>query len=64
MKVSEDIQELRVKFEQMLASIGWALLTLMLFECIAVSKFYGNVKFYEDIKDMIGYYPGKFWKKF
>ncbi|CAF1055632.1 unnamed protein product [Brachionus calyciflorus] len=44
------------------ASSGWALLTLMFFECIAVSWFYGNDKFYEDIKDMIGYYPGKFWK--
>lgn len=34
----------------------------MFFECIAVSWFYGNDKFYENIKEMIGYYPGRFWK--
>jgi solute carrier family 6 GABA transporter-like protein 1 len=44
------------------ASSSWALLTLMFFECIAISWFYGNEKFYENIKDMIGYYPGRFWK--
>lgn len=44
------------------ASSGWALLTLMFFECIAVSWFYGNDKFYENIHDMIGFYPGRFWK--
>lgn len=44
------------------ASSGWALLTVMFFECIAVSWFYGNSKFYENIKSMIGYYPGIFWK--
>lgn len=44
------------------ASSSWALLTLMFFECIAVAWFYGNDKFYENIKDMIGYYPGRFWK--
>ena len=32
------------------------------FECISVSWFYGADRFYEDIKSMIGYYPGRFWK--
>jgi len=34
----------------------------MFFECIAVSWFYGNSRFYENIKEMIGFYPGRFWK--
>ncbi|CAF1447953.1 unnamed protein product [Adineta steineri] len=41
---------------------GWCLLVLLFFECISVSWFYGADRFYEDIKDMIGYYPGRFWK--
>ena len=41
---------------------GWCLLVLLFFECISVSWFYGANRFYEDIKDMIGYYPGRFWK--
>jgi SNF family Na+-dependent transporter len=41
---------------------GWALLTLMFFECIAISWCYGIDRFYNDIKDMIGYYPSRFWK--
>lgn len=44
------------------ACSGWALLTLMFFECIAVSWFYGIDNFYDDIKSMIGYYPSRFWK--
>jgi len=41
---------------------GWCLLVLLFFECISVSWFYGADRFYEDIKSMIGYYPGRFWK--
>ena len=69
------------------ACAGWALLTLMIFECVAVSwgygikrnkMYYGTLykyliatlffntigidRFYENINEMIGYYPGKFWK--
>jgi len=44
------------------AASGWALLTLMFFECIGIAWFYGASKFYEDIHDMIGYYPNRFWK--
>lgn len=44
------------------ACAGWALLTIMFFECIAVSWGYGVNKYYENIKEMIGYYPGLFWK--
>lgn len=41
---------------------GWCLLVLLFFECISVSWFYGADRFYEDIRDMIGYHPGRFWK--
>jgi solute carrier family 6 GABA transporter-like protein 1 len=41
---------------------GWCLLVLLFFECISVSWFYGANRFYEDIRSMIGYYPGRFWK--
>lgn len=41
---------------------GWCLLVLLFFECISVSWFYGANRFYEDIRDMIGYHPGRFWK--
>lgn len=41
---------------------GWCLLVLLFFECISVSWFYGANRFYEDIKGMIGYHPGRFWK--
>jgi len=44
------------------ACSSWALLFIMFFECIAISWCYGNNQFYEDIKNMIGYYPGIFWK--
>ncbi|CAF1596131.1 unnamed protein product [Didymodactylos carnosus] len=41
---------------------GICLLVLLFFECISVSWFYGADRFYEDIHDMIKYYPGRFWK--
>jgi solute carrier family 6 GABA transporter-like protein 1 len=41
---------------------GWCLLVLLFFECISVSWFYGANRFYEDIRSMIGYHPGRFWK--
>ena len=44
------------------AASGWALLTLMFFECIGVSWFYGNQKFYENMREMMGFYPGVFLK--
>lgn len=44
------------------ACAGWALLSLMFFECIGVSWCYGADRFYDNINEMIGYYPGRFWK--
>lgn len=44
------------------ACAGWALLSLMFFECIAVSWFYGNDRFFDNVNEMIGYYPNAFWK--
>ncbi|CAF1494150.1 unnamed protein product [Adineta steineri] len=41
---------------------GWCLLVVLFFECVGVSWFYSADRFYHDIKDMIGYYPGRFWK--
>ncbi|UJR32612.1 hypothetical protein I4U23_020072 [Adineta vaga] len=41
---------------------GWCLLVVLFFECIGVAWFYGADRFYEDINDMIGYYPGRYWK--
>ena len=41
---------------------GWCLLIVLFFECIGVSWFYGADSFYEDINNMIGYYPNQFWK--
>jgi solute carrier family 6 GABA transporter-like protein 1 len=40
---------------------GWAMLLIMLFQCAAVSYGYGVNKYYENVKSMIGYYPGRFW---
>lgn len=41
---------------------GYALLSIMFFECIAVSWAYGVDRYFDNIKEMIGYYPNVFWK--
>lgn len=41
---------------------GAVLLWVMFFECIAVSWSFGTNRFYEAIRDMIGYYPFAWWK--
>ncbi|ESO99283.1 hypothetical protein LOTGIDRAFT_113263 [Lottia gigantea] len=44
------------------AASGICLLLLIFFECIAISWGYGVNRFYENLKDMFGFYPSNFWK--
>ncbi|XP_055603109.1 sodium-dependent dopamine transporter [Uranotaenia lowii] len=41
---------------------GYSILIAVLFEAIAVSWIYGTERFCEDIRDMIGFAPGIYWR--
>ncbi|PSN46890.1 hypothetical protein C0J52_17564 [Blattella germanica] len=41
---------------------GYSMLFAVLFEAIAVSWIYGTPRFCEDIRDMIGFAPGIYWR--
>ncbi|XP_045785625.1 sodium-dependent dopamine transporter [Maniola jurtina] len=41
---------------------GYSMLVAVFFEAIAVSWIYGTERFCEDIKDMIGFRPGLYWR--
>ncbi|CDQ66332.1 unnamed protein product [Oncorhynchus mykiss] len=42
--------------------VGSSIIAVGFLEAIAVSWFYGITRFSNDIKSMLGYYPGLFWK--
>lgn len=41
---------------------GYSILVAVFFEAIAVSWIYGTERFCEDIRDMIGFKPGLYWR--
>nr|4XPG_A Chain A, Dopamine transporter [Drosophila melanogaster] len=41
---------------------GYSILVAVFFEAIAVSWIYGTNRFSEDIRDMIGFPPGRYWQ--
>ncbi|XP_076000662.1 solute carrier family 6 member 4a [Genypterus blacodes] len=41
---------------------GPAVITVVLLEVVAVSWFYGTNRFCNDVKSMLGFYPGLFWR--
>lgn len=41
---------------------GYSILIAVLFETIAVSWIYGTNRFCDDIYDMVGFYPGIYWR--
>lgn len=44
------------------AASGMCLIFLIMFECIAIGWGYGANKWYDNVKEMIGYYPFFWWK--